>query len=195
VFSIECVIYRDSCIADLCVIYRACHLYHLSIERVIYRDTCIADLPRARFRLSERGNTRSSSISSESEVSTISGESDHIAHLPRARFHLGEKWGERQRQGGGGRGREGQRGAGGEEGGKERGREWQTVAYLPPLPYSPEGGVLTEKKNKRLWTRGSGHGGCEEGEGRKGEGCFVVPPAGTSLFFLVSFSRTFLIFC
>ena len=87
-FSLECVIHKDTFIADLCVIYRVCHLYHLSIECVIYRDTCFTDLPRARFRLGERRNTRSSTISSEAEVSTISGEADHIAHLPRARFRL-----------------------------------------------------------------------------------------------------------
>jgi hypothetical protein len=117
----------------------------------------------------------------------------HICPVPGSTSaRNGERGSGKEGEGEGGRVSEGQ---GGEEGGKERGREWQTVAYLPPLPYSPEGGVLTEKKNKRLWTRGSGHGGCEEGEGRKGEGCFVVPPAGTSLFFLVSFSRTFLIFC
>ena len=105
----------------------------------------------------------------------------HICPVPGSTSaRNGERGSGKEGEGEGGRVSEGE---GGEEGRKERGREGQTVAYLPPLPYSPEGGALTDKKKKRLWTRGVGRGGCEEGEG-KGEGCFVVPPAGASLFFI-----------
>jgi len=166
-----------------------CSLQNVSSIEILVFRVSIGDLPHAWLRLCERGNT----ILKQGLV--VEADTNHIAHLPvpgSASARDGERGRGKEGEGEGGRVSEGEEG---EEGGKERGREGQTDAYLPPLPYSPEGGVLTEQKRKRLWTRfGVGRGGCEEGEG-KGEGCFVVPPAGTSLLFLFFSFRKSLFCC